>query len=157
MKRVLLYIMILTVLMVVPVQGNDVGKLRPVQAITFYKEGDDFVLETDTDDRGVGATPMDALANLKDTTPAVIYLDTAEFMLVSEDSQNDVEQLRSRLKNSVKLCLTEEYVEPKAAAEFLKVHSDLPKLKNWEYPEKLPRLGHFGERLKILPENENNA
>ena len=150
MKRVLLYIMILTALMVVPVQGNDVGKLRPVQAILFYKEGEDFVLETDTDDRGVGRTPMDALVNLKETTPAIIYLDTAEYLLMTEDAQKAVDQLYSRLKKSVKLCQVDDYVDPEAAAQFLRVHSGLPKLKNWKYPEKLPILKHFGERLKIV-------
>lgn len=157
MKRIVVYAAIAALVLMVPVKGNDVGKLRPVQAISVYKTGAQFVIETDTEDVGVGATADQALKNLKDTTPAIIYLDTADYLLLTEDVLDELQWLRDNLKSSVRLCMMRDRIEPKKAAEFLKVHRNLPELKAWKNGERIPILTRFGERIILLPENENNA
>ena len=81
MKRIVIYVLILAATLFVPVKGNDIGRLRPVQAVLVYKENQNVLIQTDTEDTGVGQTAKEALQNLKDTTPGVIYLEP----LVSRD------------------------------------------------------------------------
>lgn len=154
MKRILFYLLILAAVLYAPVRGTDVGKLRPVQAISLYKEKGQCIIETDTEDRGVGKTGMEALDNLKQTTPAKIYLDTADFLLLGERVEEELEQLREKLKASVKLCKMEENINPRQAAEFLKVHKNLPSLKVWKIGDYMPIIKHFGERLILLQKYE---
>ena len=108
------------------------------------------MIETDTGDRGTGKTGMQALANLKATTPAVIYLDTADYLLLGEDADPALEELRGKLKRNIRLCRVTEKINPKQAAEYLKVHRKLPQLKVWKANENLPVLEHFEERLILL-------
>lgn len=146
MKRVILYIVILAVLFWLPVQRADVGQLRPVQLISFYLENDTFVLATDTGDIGSGRTVSEAFENLKQTTPAVIYLDTAEFLLVTPDALTYLSQLDGYVKQNVKLCLQETPLNPQKAAQYLAVQKHLPKIQQYA-GEKLPALRSTGERL----------
>ena len=101
--RIVIYALILAALFFAPVERLDVAKLEPVQAVAIYKENDMVVLETDTEDKGSGKTAEEALQNMKQNTPTVIYLDTAEYLLVAEEAKWDVEALRQYLKPSVKV------------------------------------------------------
>ena len=51
MKRVIIYIGILAALIAAPVEQMEVGKLVPVQVVSVYKEGNAYVLETDTQNK----------------------------------------------------------------------------------------------------------
>lgn len=130
MRRVL-YLVILGLLFFVPLERVDIAKLLPVEAVAVYVENGEVVLETDTQDQGRGTDAADALQKLKDTTPAVVYLDTAEFLLVSKDAVGYVEQLRNFLKPSVKVCICEASGRVKEAVKYLEVHGNLPKLRDW--------------------------
>lgn len=130
MRRIL-YVVILGLLFLAPCERMDVAKLLPIEAVAVYMEEGSVVLETDTEDKGRGGNAKEALQNLKDITPAVVYLDTAEYLLVSEEAANCVEELRSFLKPSVKVCVCEASGRVKTAAKYLEVHGNLPKLKDW--------------------------
>ena len=149
MKRIGIYIVIMAILLLVPIKGADMGKLRPIEVVFVYRSGEQIVLETDMGDRGVGATGADALQNLKDTTPGIIYLDTAEYLLMTADAQEAVEQLRQDLHKSVRVCTAELGVDLELAAQFLPVHGDLPQLKGWQIGADLPYLTSVGKRLKL--------
>ena len=157
MKRILLYIGVLAALLVLPVERSDVGKLLPVQVVSIYKEGNWTVVETDTENRGMGGTAEQALRNLKDTASGIIYLDTAEYLLLTQDTQEAAEELRDELKESVRVCMAAKSVNLAEAAKYLSVHGDLPKLKNWKQGGELPVLGTFGDSLIFLKKVENNA
>ena len=150
MKKILLYILIAACALAAPVHGTDIGKLRPVQAISIRKESAQYIIETDTGDRGKGKTGMDALADLKATTPAVIYLDTADYLMLGENADPALEELRGKLKRNIRLCRITEKINPKQAAEYLRVHQNLPRLKVWKMTDNLPILEHFEERLILL-------
>ena len=70
--RWILYVTILLMLYVAPLERLDVAKLLPIQAVAVYTEGDAVVLETDTENKGKGASIADALQDLKENTPAVV-------------------------------------------------------------------------------------
>lgn len=140
MKRIPLYIIILTLVFFAPVRRVNVGTLRPVEVVSVYRLNGKVIIETDTGDLGQGIDMEQAVQDMKQTSPAVIYLDTAEYLLFTNDCQYVAQELRSHLKGSVKVCMTQGQVSTKDAAKYLVVHGDLPKLKHWKPGDKLPVL-----------------
>lgn len=157
MKRVLLYIGILALLFAAPVASADVGKLRPVQVVSVYKEKGWVVIETDTEDKGYGTSGLQALQNLKDTSNGIIYLDTAEYLLITDATAEVAEELRQHLKAGVRLCMAAKHLELKEVSRFLGVHGRLPRLKEWTAGEELPILSTFGNSLTFLKKVEKSA
>ena len=157
MKRIIIYIGILALLLAAPVESADIGKLIPVQVVSIRKENDWVILETDTEDVGMGASAEQALKNLKDTASGVVYLDTAEYLLIGKDTQEEAEALRDSLKRTVRVCEIAKPVDLAEAARFLSVHGKLPKLKTWEKGKEVPVLSLFGENLIFLKKVEKRA
>lgn len=149
MKRIVIYIATLGLLTLAPVKSADIGTLRPVEVVMVYRQGNAVVLATDTADAGQGADALAALENLKATTPGTIYLDTAEYLLIAEGAEDAAEQLKPVLKKSVGVCMADSATDLKAAAKYLPVHGDLPRLKNWKAGDKIPHLRAAGERLLL--------
>jgi len=149
MKWLISYCAILLAALMVPVERADVAQLRPIEVICIYKDADMVILKTDTDDIGIGHDALSALENMKLTSPAMIYLDTAEYLLIGPGAQEDAKQLKGVLKNSVQLCETDTNIKLKDAAQYLPVHGDLPDFKGWEAGEKLPVLSLHNDRIKI--------
>ena len=157
MKRILLYIVLLGLALLVPVERADVGKLRPVETIAVYQEGDLIVLRTDTGDTGIGTTAMQALQNMKDTACGIIYLDTARYLLVEEGTEHAAEALQPVLKGKVRMCLASREIELLLATQYLNVHGNLPRMRTWKQDQKLPALIPFGKDEIILKKVENSA
>ena len=130
--RILLYIIILALLFFAPVERLDVAKLEPVQTVAISMKENALILETDTNNRGEGANITDALSDLEDRTPGVIYLDTAEYLLVTEDATGYIDALRGYLSPSVKVSLWDGEGSVESAAQYLDVRNDLPKLQDWK-------------------------
>ena len=157
MRRTILYIGILAALFFVPVEQMEVGKLIPVQVVSIYKEDANYVIETDTENKGLGSTAQAALQNLKDTADGTIYLDTAQYLLITQDTRDAVEILRKHLKPSVEMSAMETPVKVKEVAQFLESHGRLPKLKQWKMHKELPVLSIFEDSYIFLKKVENNA
>lgn len=131
MKRVLIYTLVLAAALTVPLRGTDVGKLKPVGLIELYKEGESVVILTDSGDSGIGSSVHAAFENLEQTTAGVIFLDTADFLLLSHDAVESARELEAYLKPSVRVCYTQEKIDPQQAAAYLAVHRPSVKLKDW--------------------------
>ena len=129
MRRVL-YIVILTALTLAPVKRLNVADLEPVQTVAIYTKQDVVVLETDTENKGVGANIEEALKDLKENTPGVIYLDTAQYLLVAKNAEGYLNALKDYLSPSVKVVIWDEKGSVKSAAKYLRIRKDLPKLKS---------------------------
>jgi len=156
MKRLVIYVGVLVALFFAPVERADIGKLHPVEVVHVYKEEGNVVIQTDSQDMGIGESLEEAFADLKETTPGVIYLDTAEYLLISPDAVDTVDGLREILKKDVQLCYAEKGVDLTEAARFLPAHERLPQLKVWKEGEKLPYLTCFSKRLKISKKGLDN-
>ena len=124
--RILLYIIILAAMLFAPVDRLDIAKLEPVEAVAVYMDREEVVLETDTGSRGRGATAAEALQNMKDNALSVIYLDTADYLLIADGAENEAAQLRQYLKDSVKIGRYAG-VNVKDEARYLDVHADAAK------------------------------
>ena len=131
----------------------DVGSLQPVEIIAIYNKENYVWVETDTNDWGRGASLEEALADLRETAPAVIYLDTAEYLLVEQGQQQYIETIKSYLKGSVRVCYTQEDMDLKDAVSYLRAHGDFPSIRHWETGMKLPVL----TSEKFFNKMENNA
>ncbi len=132
----ILYIIILLLLFLAPVQPLDVAKLQPVHTVAIYTQQAEVVLETDTGVAGRGENPVEALAHLEDVTPGVIYLDTAEYLLVAHNAVSFVDTLSQYLHPSVKVCFWDEKGSVRDAAKYLGVMQNLTELRNWNNVKK---------------------
>lgn len=149
MKRIVIYGLVLLLLYFAPVKGTDIGKMHPVEVLFLYHEEQSIVIETDTGDIGKGLTVHNALQDLKNTTSGIIYLNTAQYLLITETTKDAVEQLRPMLNKSLRICFAESGVDLKEAARYLPVHRDLPKLSDWTPYAQLPTLRYVEERLNL--------
>lgn len=157
MKRHIMYGLILIALLFVPVDTMKIGQVHPVQVVSVCRQGEKVVIETDTEDRGVGITTEQALTNLQETTGGIIYLDTAEYLLLDENAEDVVEDLRSVLKGGTRLCKIKKAIHPKETVNYLRANEKLPKLRQWKTGDKLPVLDTFEDRLIFLKKVENSA
>lgn len=124
--------------------------MRPVEVVYVAQDGGEVLLQTDSDDIGMGTDALTALEDMKQTSPAVIYLDTAQYLLIGPGGEKAAQQLRGVLKDTIRLCKTQEQVDLRSVAKYLPVHGKLPKLSQWKEGEKLPALYLENDRLKIL-------
>lgn len=128
--RKILYIIILVALLWAPVERLDVADLEPVQTVVIYMQQGMVVLETDTENMGRGVDLAAAVEDLEKNTPGVIYMDTAQFLLVAPDAQNQLNALQKYLSATVKVVQWDEKASVKDAARYLRVRKDLPMLKS---------------------------
>ena len=157
MKKMLIYGLLVAAALLAPVRANDVGDLQPVRVVQVSKEAGNILLQTDTGDWGMGENITAALENLKATTPGILYLDTARYLLISEDVQNEISDLRKVMKGNVHLCLAEGAVLGEEIVPFLRSHGQLPQLKNWKAGASLPLLTMREKRWIFSKKSENNA
>ena len=151
MKRIVIYILLLAVAVLMPVERADVGKLIPAELIHIYKEGDDIVIETDTGSGGRGKTVDGAVGNLKSTTAGIVYLDTARYLLVEEEAMRELVAVSAYLKSSVRVCAAGQDTDLQKAAAYLAVHPPKQRLGEMIHGKSAERLLSEGGKM-ILKE-----
>lgn len=102
--------------------GEEVENLKPVQLLYAEKNGMEILLETDTGDQGRGQSLEEALENMQETASGRIFLETADQLLLSEDSEELLPELQRVLRPAARVCIAEEKPDLKEAAEFLTFH-----------------------------------
>lgn len=105
-----------------PFASTDVGKLRPLEVICVSVAQGEVLIRADTDDSGRGTTVAEAFDDLKRTSSGEVFLDTADFLILTEDARGLLEELSGYLRPACRLCLVRGGVEPEKAAEFLAAH-----------------------------------
>lgn len=150
MKRIAIYIVILALLTLAPVQGAELGKMHPVEVVLIYRQEEEVVIATDTEDVGKGKDGLSALEDLKATTAGTIYLDTAKYLLIGDGAEAAVEQLRGYLKKGVKVCRADKTVALEGVAVYLSVHGNLPRLRSWKAGVNLPKLQMEDGRFLLI-------
>lgn len=126
--RKILYIIILLALLFAPVKRLDVAKLMPIEALAIYTDGEEIVVETDSEDVGRGKTIEEAVVNLKESADQIIYLDTAEYLLVAEDLREETQKIIEYLKADIKI-RSYQGGEIKEEAAYLDAHDEAGKPK----------------------------
>jgi len=146
-----IWVPLAALLLLSPFQGNDVGKLRPVELVTMRREGGGVVLETDTGDFGRGEDPLAALEDLKRSAPGALFLDTADYFLVTRETENLLPELWEVLRPAVEICVIPGETDLEAAVEYLRAHSPEVTLLQWRTQGKdLPELHTEGGEYRLV-------
>lgn len=127
-----------------PTRGTDVGRLIPVELVQILRTEQGFLVRTDTENRGVGETLDAAIADLKEQASGEIFLETAEYVLLTETSRGCARDMPAYFRPGTQIYQAPPLEDLAAAAEYLGQHS---------VPSPLFRLGE-GERLPYLMEQE---
>lgn len=102
--------------------GKDIGKLQPVQVVCMSRSGSEVLLWTDTGQRGSGFTPEEALCDIKSTAPGEIFLDTADYLILTADCVDLLDEMSAIVRPSCSLCLMEGEPDLERVGQFLSVH-----------------------------------
>lgn len=138
MKRIIIYCILFACATIIPIDRIDISDLEPIQAVWMYEEDGVICMKTDTADVGKGESVEQALQDMKLKSEGIVYLDTAEYLLVSEKVQNQIMHIRPYLKSNVKIA---EWIGDSSiadAAQYMKAHKTGVKLKKWKSNVKLP-------------------
>lgn len=133
----ILYIVLFLGAILVPGKATDVGQLIPVEVVAVSEKQGSIILETDTGDWGRGETMAEAIGNMEKHAPGVIYLDTAEYLIVEEGI--DPCLLLPWLKGNVRVCIGAD-LPLQEIAEFLAIHKPGIRLKDVSDPAQLQKI-----------------
>lgn len=147
MKKTIIYGILLTAALLIPNEATDLEKMKPVEAVLVRMEDDLIIIETDTEDVGIGATVAQAMRNLEETTAGTIFLDTADYLLVTEGAEQQILEMAQYLKKSVRICYAEEQIDIVDAVEFLRAHRPEIKLRQWKDGAEIEVLKEENGRL----------
>ena len=143
--RIIAYIVCLGTLFFVPLNRIEIADLEPIQAVWMYTENGNIVLETDTDDMGVGVTVEIALSDMKNRSSGVVYLDTAQYLFVSETVLGEIYAIEPYIKQSVHLCKWGGQGSIEEAVKYAKSHNVGLKIKCWDVAGNLPEIPPVNE------------
>lgn len=86
------------------------------------------------------------------STPGEIFLETAEYLLITPEAQSLLLELTQTLRPSCKVCLREGEADLAEAAAYLSVHEPRLTLQDYRTGEKdIPKLKMEGERGQLVP------
>ncbi len=131
MRRIILYIIVLMIALWIPVSRIDISDLEPIQAVWINKDNGNYVITTDTEDVGIGETVRQAVENMKYQSEKIIYLDTAQFLLVEDNCREAINEISEYLKGGAKVCVWNGEGELAKAARYMKTHRVGIKLKEY--------------------------
>ena len=140
MKRIILYGIILIGVFLIPVKPIDISDLEPIEVVYLSKKEEKVTLQTDTKDIGSGQSVQEALEDMKNKSSGIVYLDTAEYLLVSEDSVDQIPDMKPYLHHSVRVGIWEGEGDISEASRYMRAHKIGCKIKNWSPSVKLPKL-----------------
>lgn len=119
MKRAVPWLLLAALILCVPDRGTDIGQLLPVELVRITREEERLRVETDTGDFGLGATLEEAMANLKNAAPGVVFFDTADHLLLTKETLA-LGTWEPYFRPGVRVLLAERAVDPEKAAEYLR-------------------------------------
>lgn len=149
MKRWLAYTAALILFAVFPLQGTDVGKLAPVEAVWLTEQNGQIYLQTDTGDTGRGENVESALRNMKAAAHGTVFLDTADYLIVQEGKEMLLQKVYDVLRPSCMVCSAAKIPDLERAVEFLAAHEPEITLRAYRVTQNsLPKLTEQEGRYK---------
>ena len=152
MKRWRICLGVLAVLLLLPSgHRTDVGKLEPAEILYIYAEDGAAMAATDTGSVGMARDLSGAMRNLKESAAGTVFLDTVDYVLVTEETKELLRELEQDLRPGTKVVLTTGPLEFENLSRFLHIHN--PKLRLCDYlagQRELPKLMLAGERCFLV-------
>ena len=132
MKRWMIYLLLVAGAFLFPKRPVELGKLIPVELILVEKEEGAYLVRTDTGDVGHGTTLPSAIENLRATAPGDLFLDTARYLLVTEETHHTIPEISRYLKGETYISMVENGLDPEQATQYLSAHPPKLQLKAWK-------------------------
>ncbi len=106
-----------------PFTASDVAKLQPVQVVQVSLQTDGVVVQTDTGDFGMGESLEEAFDDLKRTTPGYVFLETAQYLLVTHSAAPLLRELSLYLRPGCSVYMIVGKAELTEVAQYLSAHT----------------------------------
>lgn len=156
-KRTILYLSLVLALILggqLPFRAQDVGELRPAEALVLSAAEGQLYLVTDAGDRGSGPDLEAAMEDLKASAPGVVFHGTVRYLLLEDSALSRLPELAENreLNPACALCRVPSGTDPEAAAAYLRAHppeTDL-RLLRAEPETILPRLRFWEGRFSLV-------
>ncbi len=116
--------------------GTDIAQLRPVEVVVVGQKDGQIRIQTDTGDGGIGPDVTMAIDNLKNTAPAEIFLDTAEYLLIERECLGELPNLMNHLRPSCGVCILEGEPDLEQTARYLNIHPPKVTLSRYQAGER---------------------
>lgn len=142
MRRWQIYLAGLVVLLLLPEgQGQDVSELRPAELVYINKEAYRVQVSTDMGDSGIGIDLAAAVKDMQENAPGEVFLDTAEYVLVTEETKHLIPELKRYLRPGIRVALAAGEIDPETAPAYLRAHKPSVLLKDCILnPQRLEKL-----------------
>lgn len=122
MKKLLVIAALLLILTGRGNAGADISRMEPVGLVHISSNGGQITVQTDTGASGSGVTLTAAVEDLHESSPAVVFLDTAEFLLV--DGQQALNrEVYELFRPACRVCAVQGEADLQQAYDYLRIHS----------------------------------
>lgn len=130
--------------------GTDIAKLEPARVLLAEQVTDGVIISTDLGHSGFGPDLESTVRDMEATASGQVFLDTAEFLLISPGAAKWLPELARRLRSSCQVCIVDGTADLFAAAEYLQTHEPECRLGDWRKGEVvLPTLYFIEERMYL--------
>ena len=144
MKRCFIYAAALALVIWSPFGGMDIGKLSPVETVWMEQRGDGVYLQTETGEAGCGRNAQEALENVRSGSSGIVFLETADYLILKAGCESLLEQLADVLRPSCMICTANQMPDLQTATAFLSTHE--PNLTHRQWQAERCALPHLTEQ-----------
>ena len=153
MKKILSFAVVLALLGLtdpMPFGGTDVGKLHPVEVLYVGESENTISIITDTGVSGAGNTLEEAIADLHMRATGKVFLETANYLLLSPQMQLDAAAFWDFLRPACQVYYCRAAEDIHNAASYLESHPSQITLLSWRTGTvNIPYLEAAGEGFKL--------
>ena len=125
--------------------GSSINDLEPVETVLVTIKEGNVVLQTDTGAKGVGNNLEKAIENLHSSASGVVFLDTAQNLLVSSQTEELLVELIRWIRPAAHVCLIREDLDLTEVTGYLRVHPPKVQLKDIRAGERTLQVLYFKE------------
>lgn len=96
MRKVIWLVAVITTVAItglLPFAGTDIAKLHPVEVLIVSRSEGGLLLQTDSGMYGIGENVEDALQKLRLQSAGNVFLDTANYLLVATECEEEIRSL----------------------------------------------------------------
>lgn len=102
--------------------GMQINELEPVETIMITQNNGNIVIETDTGAKGIGSDLDKAVENLHSSSDYVVFLDTAQYLLVSSKTEKIMEQMTELIRPAARVCKIRGEIQLNEVTQYLRTH-----------------------------------
>lgn len=124
--------------------GKDLGNLKPVQLVQVTTCNGKVRIRTDTGSMGQGMTVAEAVTDLQNGADGTVFLETADFLLVTALTTRFLPELGDFLRPGTEIARISSYVDGETAAKYLSAHHPAVTLRQAKGNHKMENL-HYRE------------